>query len=277
MSNNQFPIQVQLPEAVLKSLDTLKTTKPNEVVKVEAKLDAPSADVGQGTPIRVTGKVTAFGIGVPMLVLVRVSKRPDPQLIPVAVTFSAPITGDFSAKMDTEKLDFGDYALQVVAMPLVAPPAISALMTKEIAEPRVGASVAMGLQGVHSPLDLVSGDTGYADYTLLNTGNVGLRNIVRKAFFQAGVGGSVYPASYNPIGDAATLAAGASRAYTNHAVASVGMGTASYDAVVVIDCSTDNPKLTSIYYSIAYDRKVNEVRIVSASAGLIGVLWSDIL
>ncbi|MDP3063181.1 MAG: hypothetical protein Q8O40_08240, partial [Chloroflexota bacterium] len=142
-------------------------------------------------------------------------------------------------------------------------PAWSPTRVKEVAEPRVGVSVSMALVGARSPLALAPGALGYADYTLKNTGNVGVKNIVRKAFFQAGVGGARWPADGNPITDAAILAGGASRRYDNHAVSSAGMAPGSYDAVVYVEFNLDHAKLPGLY--AADDRKVGELVIIPSN------------
>ncbi|MDP3063488.1 MAG: hypothetical protein Q8O40_09830, partial [Chloroflexota bacterium] len=170
-----------------------------------------------------------------------------------------PFSGDFSVELDTTAWAYGQYAFQAVALPLVGAPSGSPPLVKEVAEPRVGVSVSMALVGARSPLALAPGALGYADYTLQNTGNVGVKNIVRKAFFQADAGGTRWPADGNPITDAAILAGGASRRYDNHAVSSAGMAPGSYDAVVYVEFNIDHVKLPGLY--AADDRKANELVI----------------
>ncbi|MDP3064553.1 MAG: hypothetical protein Q8O40_15285 [Chloroflexota bacterium] len=257
-----------IPEPLVRSLEAFKAAPPNELVKVTAKLSPPSGDVGEGAPISVKGKVTAFGLGVPMPVLIQMAQRPAEKLVPVAFTLSLPFSGDFSVELDTTGWAYGQYAFQAVALPLVGAPSWSPPMVKEVAEPRVGVSVSMALVGARSPLALAPGALGYTDYTLKNTGNVGIKNIKRLAFFQAGAGGTRWPADGNPITDAAILAGGASRRYDNHAVPSAGMAPSTpYDAVVYVQFNIDHVKLPGLY--AADDRKVNELWVLAPYLTLI--------
>ncbi|MDP3064808.1 MAG: hypothetical protein Q8O40_16650, partial [Chloroflexota bacterium] len=259
---------IWVPAPLVRSMEAFKAAPPNEFVKVSAELSPPSRDVGEGAPIGVKGKVTVFGMGAPMPVLIQMARRPDETLTPVALTLSLPFSGDFSAELDTTGWERGQYAFQAVAFPLVGAPSWAPPMAKEVAAPRVGAEVTMSLVGARSPLTLAPGAPGYAGYTLTNTGNVGMKNIVRKAFFQAGVGGARWPADGNPITDAAVLAGDASRQYDDHAVSSAGMAPGSYDAVVYVEFNMDHPEMPGLYN--VSDRKVNEVVIGAALVATIG-------
>ncbi|MDP3063805.1 MAG: hypothetical protein Q8O40_11450, partial [Chloroflexota bacterium] len=233
-----MPQATWIPEPLVRSLEAFKAAPPNEFVNVTAELWPPSGEVGEGAPISVKGKVTAFGMGVPMPVLILMAQRPAEKLVPVAFTLSLPFSGDFSVELDTTGWEYGQYAFQAVALPLVGAPAWSPTMVKAVAEPRVGATVTMGLVGKHSPVDLISGGLGYADYTLQNTGNVGIKTISRKAYFM--IGSTTYPTTPTFISDPATLAAGASRAYLDHSVSSAGMPVGSANAVVWVQFYADH-------------------------------------
>ncbi|MDP3064903.1 MAG: hypothetical protein Q8O40_17125, partial [Chloroflexota bacterium] len=136
-----MPQQIVLPEFMAKALDTYENLPPSDVLKVTMGLSPRAEELGRGSPISISGKVTAFGLGVPMLVLIQAARRPETNLSPLALTLSAPLTGDYAVRLDTLDWELGQYAFQALAIPPAGPPGVAPLHFTTLAEPRIGAQL----------------------------------------------------------------------------------------------------------------------------------------
>jgi len=266
---------IVIPEVVTKVLDTYETQQPSEILKVTMELSPRAEELGQGTVIGVSGKVSMFGLGVPMLVLIQVARSPESNLSPLALAISAPLTGYYAVKVDTLGWELGKYAFQAIAIPLAGPPGVAPLHFTTIAVPRVGAQLTMNVQGAQSPLDVASGVTVYVDMTLRNSGNVGLINIKRRAQFQTAPGGTSYPATAVDSGFdyGYELLPNASKAYAGLGVPTTGMPAgASYDALAWAEFTANSASLPGAFWTETI-RKTGEIRILAATGSLTAVTW----
>ncbi|MDP3062738.1 MAG: hypothetical protein Q8O40_05955 [Chloroflexota bacterium] len=269
-----MPQQIALPEFIAQALDTYERLPPSEVLQVTMGVSPRAEELGRGSPISISGKVTAFGLGVPMLVLIQAARSPETNLSPIALAVSAPLTGDYAVQLDTLDWELGKYAFQALAIPPAGPPGVAPLHFTTLAEPRIGAQLVMSIQGAQSPLDVVAGTTVYVDRTLYNSGNVGLINIKTKANFQVPPAGAVYPASPADSGldYGFELLPTASKAYTGLAVPTTGMPTGTYDALAWAEFNANNALLPGIKWTDTI-RKSGEIKIMGAVGALTTVTW----
>jgi len=167
--------QIELPAFIREQM--ARPAEPTGLLKVKADLFPAVAEVGRGEPVKVTGLVTAFGLPLPLplLVVCRVTKKGEPPK-PVGWAVTAPFIAAFGFEVPTEGWDCGEYAFQVIAL-TPGPPGLSEARIMRVVEPRYGGELEVARVGASPVLlysHLLPSDIN-ADFRVKNSGLVSER------------------------------------------------------------------------------------------------------